>query len=311
MDNMNAAEGGGFTPLVAVLLLTRWIHFVAVFALFGSALFWTYMPGGFDRARAATDCLLRAAAPVAALSGLGWLAAIVANMAGGFDTLSDPQTWSLFFFETQFGPVAAVRLTLLGAGVVAAAWPEPAGRRSAALMAVGALLLINQAWLGHAAEGGAGLWGAWMILVYAVHVLAAAAWLGGLPALLFVLREADASGKGGAMAEPLRLFSLMALPAVVLIAVSGAGNVGFRVGSSFGRLFMSDYGAVLCVKAALVAAMLALAAFNRFVALSGLRVSGGDGALAARLRVSVLLELALGAAVLAAAALLGITPPPQ
>jgi putative copper resistance protein D len=56
--------------------------------------------------------------------------------------------------------------------------------------------------------------------------------------------------------------------------------------------------------------MLGLACFNRFVVMPGLRVASTCDAQAGRLRISVTFELALGVLVLAAAAILGITPPP-
>jgi copper resistance protein D len=313
MDGLSAVNGSGSFPILPVLVLARWVHFASVFILFGSPLFWLGMAGEFPFERRATDSLLRWAAAVAALSGLFWLGALIANMADGFDKLVDPETLALFFFQTQFGPVAFLRLFLLGGAVAVAASPGRAWRAN--MMGVGAILLVDQAWLGHAAEGGAGLWGALMILVYSVHVLAAAAWLGGLPPLFFVLKAAEGPGAAEEAANPVAAmthFSVLALPAVVLILASGAGNVGFRVGSSLHALFMADYGYVLCVKAALVAAMLALACYNRFVALPRLRESHapGDAALAS-LRASVCCELALGLLVLGAAALLGITPPPQ
>jgi copper resistance protein D len=43
-----------------------------------------------------------------------------------------------------------------------------------ALLHIGAVLLISQAWLGHAAEGGVGLYGDIMVTVYCIHVIAAA-----------------------------------------------------------------------------------------------------------------------------------------
>lgn len=313
MDGLSATDGSETFPILPLLVLARWVHFASVFILFGSPLFWLGMKGGFFRARRATDGLLRWAAPVAALSGLAWLGALIANMAGGFDRLFDRETLTLFFFQTQFGPVAFLRLFLLGGAVAVAAAPGRAWR--AALMGIGALLLIDQAWLGHAAEGGAGLWGALMIFVYSAHVLAAAAWLGGLPPLFFVLKAAQGlcgAEEAGNPVAALTHFSVLALPAVGLILASGAGNVGFRVGLSLHALFLADYGYVLCAKAALVAAMLALAWYNRFVALPRLRESRAPGEAAlANLYVSVRCELALGLLVLGAAALLGVTPPPQ
>ncbi len=307
---MDGSEG---LAIPALLLLTRWIHFASVFALFGSALFWTFTPGAFPGARRAPDRLLRVAAPVAVLSGLGWIAAIIANMADGLEKIADLQTLSLFFHQTQFGPVVEIRLALFALALGLAAWPMAAEARRRAMIPVGAALLIDQAWLGHAAEG-SGAWGTLMLGVYCAHVLAAAAWLGGLPPLLFALRETRGQGEDETRRRTVDLllrFSAIALPAVGLIVASGLGNVSFRVGASVGCMFMTDYGSVFCAKAALVSAMLALAYYNRFVALPRLRLGLASTRQSIALQTSVAFELVLGLAVLAAAALLGVTAPPQ
>jgi putative copper resistance protein D len=315
MDATNPADG-------QLIVLARWIHFAAVFVLFGSALFWFYTGhgrsladgDGLAGARRATTALLRAAAPAAAISGLVWLAGILANMTDGFAGIADPELLRLFFTRTPFGPVAIVRLALLASAVAVALSPLRNGVFLAAMLAVGALLLIDQAWLGHAAEGGAGLYGAMTIAVYGVHALAAGAWVGGLPPLLFVLVALGRRSKVEARERTLEIlsrYSAMALVAVALIVLSGAANAGFRVDFSFARLLDSDYGRVLAVKAAAVASMLALALFNRFVAMPGLRAAApGAREPVARLSASVAFELALGLVVLGLAALLGVTPPP-
>lgn len=306
-----------------VLVTARVIHFTSVFVLFGSSLFWFYMGrerclphrGGLPRALRATRILLRIAAPAAAISGIAWLAGVLANMTGGFGALAEPETLHLFFFETQFGPVAILRLALFGTAVVIAAvsWRNRAW--FAAFVCVGGLLLISQAWLGHAAEGGSGLYGACMIAAYSVHMLAAGAWVGGLPPLLFALveqRHFDPNEARDWSLDILSRYSLMAMAAVTLIVASGVTNAGFRVAGSFDKLFYTDYGNVLFVKVGVVAAMLALAYFNRFVAMPRLRAATLKGmAQIDRLRASVAIELALGVLVLGAAAVLGITPPPQ
>ncbi len=143
-----------------------------------------------------------------------------------------------------------------------------------ALLHLGALLLISQAWLGHAAEGGAGLYGAIMITVYAIHVLAAGAWVGGLPPLLFGLVEQRHFAPNEARictVDILSRFSSMAMVAVTLIVASGIANAGFRVAGSFGKLFIRSMANVLLTKIAIVAIMLALAYFNRFVFMPRLR----------------------------------------
>jgi putative copper resistance protein D len=313
MDAISPAEG-------QMIVFARWIHFAALLVLFGSPLFWLYAGRGRgfsdgDAARRATTQLLRAAAPVAAISGLFWLAGIVANMTNGFASLVDPEMLRLFFTQTQFGPVAVLRLALLASAVLVALLPWGHGGFLAAMGLIGALLLLDQAWLGHAAEGGAGFYGALLIAVYGVHVLAAGAWVGGLPPLLFALFEQSRLSPGEApegTLEILSRYSATAMVAVTLIVLSGAANAGFRVGFSIARLFDSDYGIVLAAKAGAVASMLALAFFNRFVAMPRLRASAPGGqAPVARLRASVAFELALGLVVLGFAAALGVTPPPQ
>lgn len=285
------------------LLLTRWAHFTCLALLFGAPLFWLFAPGTF-RAREQTWRLLRIAAPLAALTGLGWLWLLFANIVvGGFAATLDRENLSLFFFQSPFGVTAAARLLLLAALPVAAR-TKP---RFAAVMVLAALLIVDQAWLGHAAEG-TGAYGALMIGVYVVHVAAASAWLGGLAPLLLAMREARPEPRR--CVEGLRRFSIAALVFVVLIVGSGAGNSAFHVGGALAKLPHSAYGAALAVKAALTCAMLALAGFNRFVALPRLRASGESRSLTLLVR-SIALEGALGLGVLAAAAVLGVTPPPQ
>jgi putative copper resistance protein D len=176
------------------------------------------------------------------------------------------------------------------------------------------MLLISQAWLGHANEGGAGLYGAAMLIAYAVHALAAGAWVGGLPPLLFACVEQRFTPEDARTwtIDILLRYSSMAIIAVVCIVVSGTVNAGFRVAGSFDKLFDTGYGDMLLTKIGVVALMLVLASFNRFVALPRLR----DGRLKGmvqinRLRISVAAELLLGVLVLFVAAVLGMTPPPQ
>jgi copper resistance protein D len=314
MDGVSAVAEAYLDPHF-VLLLTRWIHFGAVFILFGSALFWLYAPEDFPRARNTTVAMLRVTALMAVMSGVGGLWAMLADMAGGFGAVFERETLSLFFLETQFGPIAAVRL-LLFAAVCVSAFGQARNRGwMTTLAALGGLLLVDQAWLGHAAEGGASFRGAAMIVAYCLHTLAGAAWVGGLPPLLFALHEAG-DEVGAATAQRafavLARFSNMAIVAVVLIVATGLANTAFHV-TSIEALFRSEYGAVLAIKGALVVAMLALAWYNRFIGMSALRAAAEEGVriASARLRLSVAVELGLGIAVIGAAAWLGMTPPPR
>lgn len=304
--------------MTQVLVISRWIYFASVFALFGSSLFWFYIePWPRDgraepRSFRATILMLRIAAPVAAISGLAWLAGIVANMTGDFADVVDPTTLQIFFFQTQFGPVAILRLTLFAGVVPLALLPKPGRGRLVAILVAAALLLFSQAWFGHAAEGGFSFHGALMIFVYAVHVFAGAAWIGGLPPLLLTLNEIRRSARQEARAFALlSRYSLMGMFAVTLILLSGMANVAFHAVSP-AKLLHSAYGHVLFVKLSLVAGMLVLAYFNRFVAMPRLCAPPLKGAAyAVKLRASISFELALGILVIGVAAVLGITPPPQ
>jgi putative copper resistance protein D len=303
-----------------LLVIARWIHFAAVFALFGMPLFWILC--GEERQNVGdapslphslriSVLLLRIAVPIALISGIAWLAGTLANMAGGYASVLDPKTLQLFFFSTQFGPFAMLRLGLFLALLVIGVLPLPRRAWFFALLGIAAVLLVTQAWFGHAAEGGASLAGAAMVVAYAVHLLAGAAWLGGLPVLLLALIEVRCPANADAAQSAARLcwrFSAMAIVAVVLVLLSGIANAFFRVGDAVGGFFLTAYGAVLLVKLLLVAAMLALAYFNRYIAVP--QLAGGPRGLL-HLRVSVGAELALGILVIGAAAVLGILPPPQ
>lgn len=307
-----------FLPLV----IARWVHFASVSVLFGSSLFWLYaVPGrswaalpGFPRSFRATIIMLRIASVAAALSGLAWLAFILINMTQEFHSILDLEDLRLFFFETPFSAISLLRLALLASCVVIAALSWRGRRLCGALVLPAAVLLISQAWYGHAAEG-AGLHGVFTIAVYSIHALAAAAWVGGLLPLVLAIDEPNRFGPAPARASSLDMlsrFSLMAIAAVTLIVLSGAVNAGLRGRGSLEKLFGSDYGGILIKKIALVAAMLGFACINRFLLMPRLRAAALDAtAVIMRLRWSIAIELALGVLVLGISALLGIAMPPE
>ena len=298
--------------MLTILVAARWLHFAAVFALFGGALAWLVAgpaAAGFPDALARTLRWAGAAATLAALSGVAWLAGTIAYATGGLASLVDPDMLRVFFLDTPFGVPAALRLGLMAALVVVALGPlAPRARLTLVPLFAGALL-VSQAWLGHAAEGGASPYGLAMIATYAVHILATAAWLGGLPVLILAAAEARRPVGAAALDRLLRRYSAMATFAVALILASGSANAVFHDGGSLRDFRGTAYGSVLFTKLALVAAMLALAAVNRFALMPRLRT--GRTAPLRRFRSSLAVDAGLAAMVLGAAAVLGITPPPQ
>lgn len=294
--------------ILPILVAARWLHFTALFALFGAPLSCALARGstGVASIHRRTDALLRIAAILAAASGLVWIVSIIANMAGGFAAVTSAETLNAFFFETQFGPIVIVRAILLAAAVLVIALPLRI--RPGAWLALSTGLLIDQAWLGHAANGSATLPGAATIAVYSTHVLTGAAWVGGLPVLLFVL--AARFDKPHEKTGILLRFSTLATIAVLLIFFSGAANAFFRVNGYMTKLIGTAYGDILLVKIGLVIIVLAFAAYNRLIALPQLGKSA-DRRVDAKLRAAIAIELMLGIAVIGVAALLGVTPPPE
>ena len=313
MPALNGQGGSVIDAISILLVLARWLHFASVVVVFGGSLFWLYEWqdfAGLPWTARATERINRAAAAVAALSGIAWLVATIANMTGDFAGVIDRDTLHAFFLETSFGPFELSRLGLLAVLVALAAPPGSSAPRFIALTAFSGLLLVSQAWLGHAAEGGSTLCGCAMVAAYATHVLAAGAWVGGLLPLLLAIIERRHPGTDGDTFRVLSRYSAIAVAAVSMIVVSGIANTAFHAGGNVSVFLFSSYGAVLLAKLSLVAAMLVLASINRVILMPRLK-GDRDGLTSHTLERIILLECVCGLLVLGAAAILGITPPPQ
>ena len=150
-----------------------------------------------------------------------------------------------------------------------------------------------------------------------VHFLGAAAWIGGLMSLVYVLPIAvhgSQSTGDRVLARAVARFSTLGLIAVGMIVVTGIFQTWLQVGLWEG-LVQTAYGLSITVKIGLLVLMLFLAAFNLLVARPGLArlAAGGSAAAAAalarRFSFSVRAEVALGIMVLGVAAILtGLSP---
>ena len=136
----------------------------------------------------------------------------------------------------------------------------------------------------------------------ALHVLCASFWLGSLLPLFWSLRlpanEAQAI---------LRRFSAVAMAAIGALVAAGGLLAWVQLGGRVAALWDTAYGLRLAAKLALVAALLLLAALNRFVLTPRIAQS------TARrwLHRSLTVDLALGGAVLAVTATFALGPPPR
>jgi putative copper export protein/mono/diheme cytochrome c family protein len=249
------------------------------------------------------------------LSGALWFIAQAARMSDSpiADALR-PELMSTVLSHTQFGPVFALRLGLCTLLALALLWRTVPARWIALLLA--ALLLASLAWAGHAV-GEKGRDHLIHLAADIVHLLAAGAWLGGLPMLALLFHSALAAATADARdvaREATRRFSVMGLIAVGALLATGIVNTWYLAGS-LPALVGTDYGRWLLLKIALFGAMVATAAVNRQVLTPRLALEshdpGGPRARIAmlKLRRNSLVEAALGLGVIVIVAWLGTAVP--
>jgi putative copper export protein len=100
----------------------------------------------------------------------------------------------------------------------------------------------------------------------------------------------------------------MGIIGVALILVSGFANAVFRI-SSITDVVKIAYGQTIAIKIALLILLIGLAAQNRFYAMPRLRKQVGASPALAILKRNVIIEQVLAAAILLAAATLGLLAP--
>jgi copper resistance protein D len=297
--------------LAAGLIVSRFVHYLALSILFGGALFPFYGFGHQDLRPVAAwlRMLLLGAALLALASGISWLAFTSAGMSGELSAITDPAILSTVIRDTGFGRLWAMRL-LLATGVAVLLLPRKVTtRRSYAVLIGSFLLLASIAWTGHAGadDSAAGLPHR---IADALHLTAAGIWVGALfifARLVIIALRGEHEDDLHMLGDALARFSAMGTVVVATLVLSGIANPGFLAG------FKATYGRILLAKLAMFGGMLLLATANRFWLTPRLSVSlasknGLKSALAA-LRLSLLTEAALSVLVLAAVAWLGTLSP--
>ena len=236
----------------------------------------------------------------AAAAGVSAIAAVGLHGTALLDaSVWDGASWRVGFATTR--GTAAIAAAA-GAAAIAAGSRWSASRATNALLAIGALLSIASfALTGHSAAAEPRAVAATVILS---HVLGAAFWAGSLVGLLAILRRASAPEAAAALAR----FSRLGVFAVLALVTAAIAFAAMQL-DSLDQLVASDYGRWIVVKAALLAGLPALAAWNRLRLLPALE--RGEARAAGRLRRTVTVEIVLIAGAIAAAAILAQTPPPR
>ncbi|HEY2569918.1 MAG TPA: copper resistance protein CopC [Solirubrobacteraceae bacterium] len=186
----------------------------------------------------------------------------------------------------RFGQVWLVRAWLAVAFALLALVLQVAGNRR---RVPGEVLLIGVAFallLTPSAAGHANVAGSFAFVVDAAHVLAAAAWLGGLVFVLGALAISAPADRWPVAIRSVPRLSLLATGAVGVLLMAGVINALIEVSAVRG-LWQSTYGELILAKIALALPLLALGAFNNRVSVPGLLTGAPPPELRARfLRVA-------------------------
>jgi copper resistance protein D len=271
--------------------------YAATFAAAGGAFFLCYTGSILDVGERRTigrrvEMCVAAAVAASALRILVTAGSMTGDASGMFDSKLIHMVW-------QSGEDSAVITRI--AGLLLAVRAAMPARPSTALAAVGgACAAVSFAWVGHAHATGS----FWTVAAIALHLVSAAFWIGALGPLSILVREGDPRRVGAAAAR----FGAAAVAAVGVLGVAGLFALSRFLGHA-SALWSSAYGLTMCVKLALVAGLLSLAAINklRFTP----RLLAGDLTAVRRLHASIHAEMALAALILlTTAALTTLIGPP-
>jgi len=252
------------------LILVRGVHFAATLLACGTVGFVALTanpPGrkvgaGFATLRHRLNVLIWLALAVAVATGAAWLVLLASDILGASiaDVCLRGGVWPVLF-DTRFGMVWCIRLALALLLGLSLAWPQATGLQ----LTAAAALLVLLALTGHAgATPGAA--GDFHLAADMAHLLAAGAWLGALPAFVLLLGQAHRAATqawSGFAIQVTRRFSVVGILSVGTLLASGLTNSWFLLGGPR-DLVATEYGRLVALKVGLFAAMVAIAAVNRF-----------------------------------------------
>lgn len=302
-------------PLIAV----RAIHFAATAVITGTLVFRTVVaksalppePAVAEKLRAQSLRVAWIALAVALLSGVIWLLLQAVSMSGlPPDEAMTSQVLSTVLNETQFGVVTEIRSVLAIILATCLAFHRfPLADWLALAAALGLTAAI--AWTGHAGST-LGELGNLHLAADALHLVAAASWIGGLVPLVLLLaalRRQDVAASASLAADATRRFSILGIVSVATLVATGLVNGWILVGS-FHALLVTEYGRILMLKLFVFALMLAFAAVNRFSLTPQLALtSGKDHQALRRLTRNSIVEIVLGFSIFAIVGMLGTLHP--
>ncbi|WHZ26147.1 MAG: Copper resistance protein CopD / Cytochrome c family protein [Nitrospira sp.] len=250
---------------------------------------------------------------VTLLLGLfGLLATTTAQATGAPENSWNPQAWLDFLQKTRIGLIWILRASSALAVLVMVLYVRfspPAQWRYVTCASVAALPLALSSLASHSAaeEQAVGV-----TLSYALHVITASVWLGGLPGVLLVAsttttESPDDRSRAG---EVLSRFSALALPTMIAIVVSGLVVANRMIDTNYAGLVATTYGLLLIAKLTLLAIILFIASRAKSVWVPSLNQSSIIAAAGGRkLRTWVRVEFVLAILLIIVATLLANAVP--
>lgn len=303
----------------AISIAIRLLLYGELSLLFGVALFLAYALTGSERPSGQhlswRRPLFWLAVAGLVTSVLG-LVAMTAQMTGSIGAALTPKHLTMVA-GTAYGQAWTVRIIALGLAAMLITFHPWRTIPLTALVALSGVSLATLAWGGHAMSF-EGTKGTLHLIADIAHLLVSGAWMGAIAALLALayapLRIATPLHVA-LTARALVAFSTVGTALVGTIVLTGLINSWALVGMENVLLLPTTlYGQLLLAKLALFAAMLGLAAANRFLLTPRLEqaIHGERTDLArAQLRRSLMVELGCALGILALVAVLGTLAPPM
>ena len=292
-------------PPTAADAAVKAVSFAALVLFVGAAAFWL-AAGRLSTPRPrlieSTAAPAIAIAVAAGILASGYEAVSAALQLGGIGLLDE------VLFETRLGFWLNLRwAALIAASALAARLargPAPAWSAPALALPAAAWLASTAAVSHGAALPSGGVWGA---LFDALHLAAAAIWIGMLALLIAVLRRGRAIADSGWRIALVQRFSLIAAAVVPVLLAAGLLNALIQIPDARG-LVETDWGGAFIAKLILLLLLFTAAGLNALVLRP--RAADGPAQLERRFRALMRIELGLGLAVLAVTAALTQLPSP-
>jgi len=199
---------------------------------------------------------------------LGLLAITTAQVTGTVESAWHPGAWLELLQKTRIGLIWTWRTALALILLAVALYARLSSRTSWQYVLCAIVAALTLAVGSLASHSAAEELSVLAVLPYMLHIVLASVWAGGLPAfltLLFATTEKPSDRKADRFGiQTLKRFSVMALPVMIAVIVTGVIVTDRMVDTSYAALAATSYGWFLNTKLALLLVILIIAARAHF-----------------------------------------------